>query len=235
MKPPFLFAVALLLLQVYYPVCLGAQSEQEAIGKSRLGFGFRALWSTFDLNTFNSFFDGNEFPEFENNGVGFGVVLDIEDRTGPFFVSVSTDVFHKRAGDSQLELDYLALNSTVDFKYNLIRDGETLFHPILGFGLTNVRLRSENVGVVPANFGAALTPGNGSFTLRPGGSGILFFLNLGAGLDYRISKKGKFLGVNAGYRLGLNRPAWEARGNALPESPRIDAGGFYMMLHFSLQ
>lgn len=63
MKPPFLFAVALMLLQVYLPAGLYAQSDQEAVGNSRLGFGFRVLWSTFDLNTFNSFFDGNEFPE----------------------------------------------------------------------------------------------------------------------------------------------------------------------------
>jgi hypothetical protein len=190
---------------------------------SRLGLTAVFGIAQYNYNAINDQLKPLGLPLINNHSycIAGSLLLMSDDKS---FIDVSGAQSQARISNNKATLDQSAFNEDVNYNYIFFHTDRHSVLAALGFGYAMQKatytVKTENQSFVQA----ATTLANETTFTNSG-----YYLNIKAGYDWRIKKtKNLFLGLRAGYRIGLNNAAWNTIANTLTNAPKTSAGGYYI-------
>lgn len=165
------------------------------------------------LPVFSFYIGSNEAPLFERLRIGF---IQVKNNNKAYSSTLMNGLFDVNLG------------------YIVWHTHRSSFSPSLGFGFMAYSLRMQEKSKIPTSYDAALSDFEGERYLE---TAMNTYLNFSIAYDWAIDDAGDFfIGVNAGYRLGLNKKHWELENDqSLTGAPTTSARGLYAGVDFMIQ
>jgi len=222
-----------LIIVLFLSLTATAQKSSNNDGL-KIGLAGGANFTTLGTDGFNNKIPNN-LPELKNTVFSFIASFDLFQTDEPLYTNISFASTLRKAENSGVRLEENLVFGDVNICYApIMKESRYLFG---GLGLGQMTYSAAYFSDQPnmSFSGAALAPvGERSFRLKP-----MYYINLKAGFVQSISKKLPFsLGLEGGYRIGLNNREWSLYGNSLNNSPTMNASGpfaslsIYVLDHF---
>ncbi|MBS1644031.1 MAG: hypothetical protein JST36_03265 [Bacteroidetes bacterium] len=210
-----------------------AKNEHQDAGL-KIGLAAGANFTSINTDAFNAKIPAS-LPSLKKNIVSMNGSFDLYSEGEPLYTNINIASIQRKSEQSGIRLEESLVNLDINLCYiPLLWKSRYVFG---GLGLGQMTYTASYFSDQPnLNFStaAAIPTGERNFRLKP-----LYYLNLKAGFVQSISKKLPFsLGLEAGYRIGLNNREWALYGNSLNNSPSMNASGpfaslsIYVLDHF---
>lgn len=207
-----------------------AQKENDTTKKSFLSIGFFGGLSSTNASSTNASLSGVGLPAIPSDAVfnvGSVIAFNLHDM---IFNDISFSSVNTKSSKGGVNLRNFQYNIDFNINYTIFHSRSHFVYPSLGFGWQSNELRliySTNATTFNQSLTAPATEKNYN-------NSFLWYLNPRISYDYALGKKQNvFIGVKVGYRIGLNKRAWNIQENSI-EGPRMNASGYFVNLGFTI-
>lgn len=194
--------------------------------KLKIGFSAGGILTGLNTDAFNNLIPST-LPSLHKSSIHLNASLNFYDDSDPFFTNlcVTTSIKKKEHAGIHLEENINFLDVNIGYEF-LMQRSQSLY-AALGVGQLSYKASYySNQPNLNFSNAAAVTVGERSFRLKP-----MYYFNVKGGYTHRISKKSLFsVGLEAGYRIGLNNRPWSLYDNSLNNSPTQNASGAFASL-----
>ncbi|MEO6831194.1 MAG: hypothetical protein ABI378_02990 [Chitinophagaceae bacterium] len=217
----------LLLLLTFVAWNTNAKHRNESDSSNLIiGVSGGAIFSNLNTDGFNNLIPST-LPALHKNFVSFTGAFNLYPGNSPLYTNFCVSSAIKKQENAGVRLEENLNFFDVNFAYDFLMQRKQSLYAALGVGqlMYQASYYSDQPNLSFSG-AAAGQSGERSFRLKP-----LYYLNVKGGYSHRISKKVPFsLGLEGGYRIGLNNRPWALYDNSLSNSPKQNASGAFVSL-----
>ncbi len=212
----------LLLLSLLSSHLLHAQTETNNKEALHVKFGIGVL--DYSLTSFNELAAANNFytlPEGIAPYLNLGIILN--EYKHPFFVDMNFGIaLFRNKKTSAYNMKFQAANFDLNLNYRLLNKSKFEIIPAFGLGFMSYSLDYTEKST--GTFAQLLQSNQTSIRTQ---TPLIFFANPRLAFEYKLGASSS-LGLQIGYRLGINQPKWKVNPNQkLDGAPSAQGSGFY--------
>ncbi len=204
----------------------GFAQEDTAPKKSFLSLGFFGGLSSVNASATNARLSAEGLPSIPADAVfniGGTLAFDMHNMV---FNDITFSNINSKSSRSGVNLRNNQYNVDFNINYTLFHYYSHFIYPSLGFGWQSNELRLKYSSSATGFTQSLQDPP----TEKTYSNSFLWYLNPRISYDYALGKKQNvFVGIKAGYRIGINNRTWNIQENSI-DGPRMNASGYFVLL-----
>lgn len=216
----------LLFITPFYSIA----QDENTTKKSFLSIGFFGGLSSMNASSTNAALSSVGLPSIPSDAAfNMGGVLAF-DLHNMIFNDITFNNVNTKSSKAGVNLRNTQFNIDFNINYTAFHYYSHFVYPSLGFGWQSNELRLK-YSTAATTFNQSL---QSAATEKTYENSFLWYLNPRLSYDYALGKKQNvFIGVKVGYRIGLNKRAWNIQENNL-DGPKMNASGYFVHAGFTV-